>query len=133
MDLSHFAFVNPKRNEEAFTLFKRLSEKYDFLGCGTYRAVFKMRGDLVLKIPLNEAGEFCNDGEGSIRGEELAKGRWLEIDGFICVIQERITEASLKDIKSVFGRIPDWVAAIDSSQVGFNKAGLLKAYDFVHP
>ncbi len=133
MDRPDFSFVNRKRNKEAIALFDRLAGKYEYVGSGTYRAVFKLRGDFVLKIPLNEGGEYCNDGEGSFRAKELAKGRWLNVDGFICVIQERIAEASLRDIKTVFGRIPEWVAAIDSSQVGFNKMGQLKAFDFVHP
>lgn len=133
MEAPQFCFVNRKRNREAISLFEKLQTKYEFIGCGTYRTVFRTRGNFVLKIPLNESGEFCNDGEGSMSGKELAKGRWMNVDGFICVMQEFIKDASLPEIKQHFGKIPFWVAAIDSSQVGFNAKGVLKAYDFVHP
>jgi hypothetical protein len=110
-----------------------MASKYGYLSSGTYRAVFKMRGDHVLKIPLNEAGEFCNDGEGSIIDETCARGKWLEIDGFVCVMQEYVEDASLSAIKARLGRLPDWIAGVDSAQVGFTRSGQLKAYDFVHP
>jgi hypothetical protein len=128
-----FSFCEEGRNQVAQRLFTTLASKYDYLSSGLYRAVFKMRGDRVLKIPLNEAGEFCNDGEGSIIHDTCARGKWLEIDGFVCVMQEYVEDASLSAIKARFGRIPDWVAGVDSAQVGFTRSGQLKAYDFVHP
>lgn len=111
----------------------RAFAKYRFLDQGTYRAVFRMNGDHVLKIPLNEAGVYCNDGEGSIKDEIYARGRWIELDGLVCVIQEYVEDASLREIRLKLGSIPDWVSGIDCAQVGFTKGGILKAYDFVHP
>lgn len=128
-----FSFCDEDRNKAAQRLLAKLAGKYDYLSSGHYRAVFKMRGDRVLKVPLSEAGEFCNDGEGSIIDDTCARGKWLQIDGFICVMQEYVEDASLSAIRSRLGRLPDWVAGVDSAQVGFTRSGQLKAYDFVHP
>jgi hypothetical protein len=128
-----FSFCDEDRNEAAERLLARLASKYAYLSSGTYRAVFKLRGDRVLKFPLNEAGVFCNDCEASILDETCARGKWLEIDGFVCVMQEYVEDASLADIRARLGHIPDWVAGVDCAQVGFTRTGQLKAYDFVHP
>lgn len=128
-----FSFCDENRNQIAKQLFARLASKYDYLSSGTYRAVFKLRGNRVLKMPLNEAGVFCNDGEASTLDETCARGKWLEIDGLVCVMQEYVEDASLANIRARLGHIPDWVAGVDCAQVGFNRAGQLKAYDFVHP
>lgn len=128
-----FSFGDRNRQRKARLLFARLVRKYQFISFGTYRVVFKMNGDRVLKVPLNESGEFCNDGEGSIIHSTCATGRWIEIDGFVCVIQEYIEDAPFSVIKQRLGAVPDWVSGVDGGQVGFNKAGILKAYDFVHP
>lgn len=128
-----FSFCEEDRNQAAQRLLAKLAGKYGYLASGLYRAVFKMRGDRVLKVPLNEAGEFCNDGEGSVIDETCARGRWLEIDGFVCVIQEYVDDVSLSTIRARLGHIPDWVTGVDCAQVGFTRSGHLKAYDFVHP
>lgn len=128
-----FSFCDENSNQAAKRLLTRLASKYAYLSSGNYRAVFKMRGDRVLKVPLNEAGVFCNDCEASILDETCARGKWLEIDGLVCVMQEYVEDASFADIRARLGRIPDWVAGVDCAQVGFNRAGQLKAYDFVHP
>lgn len=130
---TQFSFCAENRNQAAQRLLARLDRKYSHIGSGLYRAVFKMRGNRVLKIPLNEAGEFCNDGEASIIDRNCARGRWVEIEGFVCVIQEYVEDASLAAIRMRLGRIPDWVSGIDCAQVGFTRSGRLKAYDFVHP
>jgi hypothetical protein len=129
----HLDFIKPHDQKAARLLLDWAFTKYRFLDQGNYRAVFKMRGDYVLKIPLNEAGVYCNDGEGSIKDEIYARGRWIELNGLVCVIQEYVEDASLSDIRSRFGSIPDWVSGIDCAQVGFTRSGALKAYDFVHP
>ncbi len=132
-DSLEFSFCDDIRNQAAKRLSARLASKYAYLASGNYRAVFKLRGDRVLKVPLNEAGVFCNDSEASILDETCARGKWLEIDGLVCVMQEYVEDATLADIRARLGHIPDWVAAVDCAQVGFNRAGQLKAYDFVHP
>jgi hypothetical protein len=131
--LGAMSFCDEKRHKIALAAIHRLYEKYDYVGCGLYRAVFKMNGNHVLKFPLSESGEFCNDGEGSHIAPWLARGRWIQIDGLVCVVQEWVDDADLGTIKSRLGHVPDWVGGIDCAQVGFTRDGILKAYDFVHP
>ena len=49
------------------------------------------------------------------------------MNGFTCVIQEKIT--TLND-QVDFNLFPEWVKNIDSCQVGYDANGNIKAYDF---
>ncbi len=120
------------RTERANMLLTRLAEKYGQpIGRGLYRIVFKTsRG--VLKFPTNEAGEMCNEGESARCHENYARGRYLEIGGFVCLMQEWVEPATMEEIRRV-QTVPTWVDTIDCQQVGYTKNGSLKAYDFVHP
>lgn len=102
-----------------------LTEKYGQPECGRNRATFISK-HCVIKFPLNDNGIADNDWEGSVSGPELAKGRWIEIDGFVCVIQEKLT--MLEDFS--YKNLPDWVGSVDGGQVGYDKKGRLKAFDF---
>lgn len=96
----------------------RLTEKYGIPECGRNRATFISK-HCVIKFPLN-------DWEGSVSSPELAKGRWIKIDDFVCVIQEK-----LKMVENFsYDTLPDWVGSIDGGQVGYDKKGRLKAFDF---
>jgi hypothetical protein len=127
------SFSDDIRAAHAIRIIEDLSKRFEPLGFGNYRIVFKLRGDHVLKFPLNEAGEFCNDGEASWKDDYLAAGRYLELGGFVCVVQECVQDATFDVIREILGEVPDWVCSIDCGQVGFNRSGQLKAYDFVHP
>lgn len=127
-------FADKEVEDDALKILAYLFSKYEYVGIGLYRVVFKMKGNLVFKFPLSASGEYCNDGEGSWFGEELAKGRLHYIKGFTCLFQEYVREVSNQEIKEVLGEVPDWVSGIDCGQVGFAKDGTtLKAFDFVHP
>lgn len=132
MNLESFlfgGFIDEHRTKEANLLLARLTEKYGKSRIGTTRSCFFSK-HFVLKFPINDRGEFCNDWEGSVSADYLAKGRWLEIEGFICVMQERLVEADWKD--KTYADFPDWVGSIDCGQVGYDSKGNLKAFDFAH-
>lgn len=120
-------FIDKHRTAAAEAQLVRLTKKYGEPKIGTTRACF-MSKRYVLKFPINDRGEFCNDWEGSVSADYLARGRWLEIDGFICVMQERLVEADWDGKK--YSDFPDWVGSVDCGQVGYDRKGVLKAYDF---
>lgn len=120
-------FIDQHRNELAQQQLNRLFAKYGEPKIGITRACFLSK-HYVLKFPINDRGERCNDWEGSCSGSYLARGRWLEIGGFICVMQERLVEVDWKN--NTYANFPDWVGSIDCGQVGYDKHGVLKAYDF---
>ena len=126
-------FNDPERNEAATVSITALATKYKILGSGLWRIVFLMDENRVLKFPTSDGGEMCNDGEASISHENYAEGQHLNHDGFICVIQEYVKPLSIVSLKQIYGKIPDWCYGIDCVQVGLNRNGELKAYDFVHP
>lgn len=115
-------FDEPKRDRAAEKIIKKLIKKYGEPEVGTTRAAFIGR-NFVFKFPINESGERANDWEGSCRDDIYAKGRWIKFENFICVMQERLTLAGDEPL-------PDWVNGIDGGQVGYDRNGNLKAYDF---
>lgn len=123
-------FDEPQRTKEAIKIATDLMSRYEMIGFGKDRIAFKMRGGYIFKFPRHETGEYCNDGEGSWKDETFATSRYVEYKGFVCVMQEAL------DIKAPFEKpdykLPDWTMSIDCCQVGFDKRGNLKAYDFVH-
>jgi hypothetical protein len=118
-------FETKARSKHAEKILHKLRTQYGEPECGRNRASFMLKKH-VLKFPLNNAGEADNDLEGSMGGPTLAKGRRIEIEGFICVVQEK-----LDVIDDPYGLdLPEWVNYIDGSQVGYSAKGVLKAYDF---
>lgn len=121
---------------DAEEILKELHSKYEYLGSGLSRAVFKLKGNHVLKFPLNPKGERDNDWEGSVctnigksdPDEEVQypNTRHFDIGGFICCVMEYVTPVTdTADVK-----LPDWVNNVDCTQVGYNKRGNLVAYDY---
>ena len=120
-------FIDRERNAVAEALYARLEKKYGEPEVGTTRAVFFSKKHVV-KVPINDKGEYVNDYEGSVSSDIYARGRWVEIEGFICVIQERLDLSCLKNFS--YKNFPDWVGNIDCGQVGHDRKGNLKAFDF---
>lgn len=118
---------NENLNARAEVVLARLIEKYGEPECGRNRAVFLSK-NYVLKFPLNDGGVGDNDWEGSVSADHLAVGRWIQIDGFVCVMQERLTHIPPEEFS--YDNLPDWVGFIDGGQVGYDRQGRLKAYDF---
>jgi hypothetical protein len=130
---TYINFCEEEKEQAAIAACSFLASKYQYVGLGLYRIVFKV-GTHMFKFPLNEGGEYCNDGEGSIRHANFARGRYIEWRGFICVMQETLRMPTNNEFAHI-NRSPKlgWVCGIDSQQVGYDLKGRLKAYDFVHP
>lgn len=120
-------FGSADLDAQAEAALAKLMAKYGEPLLGTTRATFLSK-NYVLKFPLNANGNRANDWEGSVSADHLARGRWLQIEGFICVMQERLVELDWNNTK--YTDLPDWVECIDCGQVGYDKQGNLKAFDF---
>lgn len=116
-------------NSLAFDAMEKLALKYGNPECGRNRATF-LSHHFVIKFPLNKKGIADNIFEGTrySRKKYYAKGRIININGFKCVIQERLKMPKLSE--RVASEWPSWVSKIDCGQVGFDRKGNLKAYDF---
>lgn len=137
LDWGFDAFETEERAGTADLLIKNLKEKYECVGLGRHRIVFKLKGgNYVIKFPLGCSGEADNDWEGCLvsnkkkyhKDEEiviLPKTKWLNYHGFVCVIMEYLDEDKLKDVKK-----PKWANFVDDGQVGVNKDGLVLAFDY---
>lgn len=136
IDKDLFCFEDKKQNKKAQKICVKLNNKYELLNSGRNRVVFRLKsGNYVLKFPLNEDGVSDNDWEASIcsnKNEEdidevqWPKTRYIEIEGFICCVMEYIEPITYFEDKV----LPDWIHSVDGGQVGYNKKGVLLAYDY---
>ncbi len=118
----------PEARTRADAVIARLIAKYGPpLDYGRNRLVFA-NDRIVLKFPRCCDGEADNDWEGCVSGPTLARGKRLVIDGFICVMQERV-QRIYADVPCP-ENLPDWTDFIDGQQVGYDRKGVLRAYDY---
>lgn len=104
---------------------------YKYIGSGGTRDVFK-RGNFVIKVPRNVAGEVDNDLEGYVFHDWLlgegpthftpAPARLLSNKCLLMVYVEPFKKSDL---------IPSWVRDIDNEQAGMYK-GIATCYDYAN-
>lgn len=116
----------------------KLTEKYGTpIGSGLTRVVWNTGKGHVIKVPRDDKG--CNDNtwEAStsiVQNKKSDEGythcRFFLVNDYCVAIAEFVQEASYDDIKEAFNFIPEWIYYIDCAQVGFDKKGFLKAFDY---
>lgn len=128
MSLDFVNFEDEGLDHLSLALLKKLNEKYEYIGRGRNRIVFKSKsGKYVIKVPRNIEGNGDNFRETKKEdfGFPVPKSRRIILDDFCCVIMEYVEHVSFKDTKA-----PSWVSWIDCGQVGHNRKGELVAYDY---
>ena len=125
-DYLHGGFEDESRDSSASIVLKKLIKKYGIPQCGRNRATFISK-KIVIKFPLNDDGEINNSVEATFVSDKTAKGRRIILNGFICVIQEKII---IFDYPVDVTNFPEWTKDIDSGQIGCDSTGNFKAYDF---
>jgi len=117
-------FEDSSLDTQAKAFIEKLIQKYGQPSCGRSRATFVSK-HCVIKFPLNMAGLLDNSHEARYKDETTAKGRKVMLGDFLCVMQERLEYPTERLVNP-----PSWVYSVDCMQVGFDKKGNLKAYDF---
>lgn len=121
-------FEDEELNLLSLDLLEKLSDKFEYIGAGRNRIVFKSKsGKYVIKVPRNIQGSCDNffETRKTDFGFPVPKSRRIILDDFCCVIMEYVEHVSFKDTKA-----PSWVSWIDCGQVGHNRKGELVAYDY---
>lgn len=99
--------------------------KYEFLGIGRNRAVFKLSANNVIKVPINDYG-VCDNSYEAFNKKDVEYGiprsKAFVLSGIALLIMEYIQHVQLDNP-------PDWSDYIDCRQIGYNKKGQLLAYD----
>jgi len=120
---------NPELSAKADEALQILARKYGRpIDAGRNRLVFSTGRGFVLKFPRSLNGEADNNYEGRHRGPTKARSRRVEFMGFCCVMQERLQRLH-HDVKRP-RNLPVWVDSVDCAQVGYDRQGRLKAYDY---
>lgn len=125
--------IASKQREVLSTLIRK---GWEIIDNGRHRIVMK-RGDYVLKIPLEEGCESYNRQEHEAYwGNEdprYAPCYFVRIRGVGCLIMERLKETITP---SVFAHhlpreiIPDWAEHVDSYQIGRDRNGNFRCFDY---
>jgi hypothetical protein len=114
--------------EDVLPDFLTYFQKYGFSQTSSGRnriALLNAKRNIVIKLPLNQFGIDDIYWEFKNQGEQYAKNKIFVLpkSGIPLLVMEKITETDLKEK-------PDWAQSIDSGQVGRNKKGIFKAYDY---
>lgn len=123
-ECNNAGFENEALDNDAKRFINMLIEKYGQPSCGRSRATFISK-HCVIKFPLNFEGLLDNSHESRYQDETTAKGKKFMLGDFLCVVQERLEYPTERLVNP-----PSWVYSVDCMQVGFDKKGILKAYDF---
>lgn len=133
-----FSFSSEETKEKALSLFDILSGKYDFIGAGRNRAVFKLRsGNYVIKVPLNEYGFLDNGREASVVSNKkdledddikYPQTRYVEYDEIPCVVMEYVSP--IENNEEYQKNKKWWFDYVDCRQVGFTRKGEIVAFDY---
>lgn len=113
---------------------EKFKERYEVIGLGQQRIVFKLSDDYVIKLPLSPKGIVDNKNESNYKLNnpnskiKTASCEMISIDGIECLKMESVEHWSALYTSS--GELDDWCLDVDCCQVGFNKKGDLVAYDF---
>lgn len=99
--------------------------KYEFLGIGRNRVVFKLSADNVIKVPLNYNG-VCDNSYEAFNKKDVEYGiprsKAFTLSSITLLVMEYIQHVQLDNP-------PEWSDYIDCRQIGYNKKGQLLAYD----
>lgn len=113
------------------TLARMLMNGWTRLDCGRHRTGYA-RGNIVIKIPINDYGLSDNDHEARVYKQFKNKP---DMDG-VCYARCRLLDNGwlmmVKVSRKGF-RNPSWAGRIDCAQVGMTVSGKIVAYDYGVP
>ena len=113
---------------------------YEYLGRGSYRIGFEVNSDWIIKFPTSDSGVECNLLEAKLYEIYMRTGHYAK-----CYIKEyhRIPLIVMENVKDYYESpfpyyqdedidkdLPHWAHHEDGPQVGYNKKGKLKIYDY---
>lgn len=109
---------------------RTLQLKYGKPAYGRNRATFFSK-KFVIKVPINQYGDLDNTWEAKHFKTEpyYTKTRLIQINGLYCVMAEKLDRINPYSDQHR-GSMPPWVDWVDCGQVGYDRKGRLKAYDF---
>lgn len=102
-----------------------LEKKYGAPQCGRNRATFISK-TCVFKVPLSDYGFGDNTWEAKTKNERCARTKIKFVSGIPIAVMELLRHPTNEER----WKLPDWTSMIDCCQVGYDKKGRLKAYDF---
>ena len=119
---------------------------WTLLGAGRSRAtyVYARRGResrIVVKVPLGQYGEQCNQSEltnrrfgyGSLKPEKLARCRLVWVHSVPVIVMTRVTPLRTPyrtDANYAYDPVPDWAYSLDAEQCGTTPRGRIVAFDY---
>lgn len=126
-------FIKSSREVDYFKLLSYFTDRYGpKIGAGRHRVGFA-RGNVVVKVPKNDQGMIDNIREYNMYQRSLkdpkgyhpmARNKLLYVDDVPILYIEKL------DVSDRLENYPPWAEEIDSLQVGRDKKGKWKAFDY---
>lgn len=130
---NEFTSSDSFENVNYYKILKYFTYRYGKpVGAGRHRVGFK-KGNVIVKVPKNDMGMIDNEKEYRLyrQGQKkpkkylpMAKNKILYIQGVPILYIEKL------DISDRLEKYPRWAEQIDSLQVGKDKKGKWKAFDY---
>jgi hypothetical protein len=133
-------FEDPRMNRWLRIVMHRFGQKFEFLGDGRHRCVYRHK-NWVIKVPHNEEGVQANIDEYKLfkgmREHRIFKGNKVHKEKYgvtyarcrmlngIFLVMEYVEDSPNLDMNK-----PEWSDYIDCRQVGLNRRNEFVAYDF---
>lgn len=121
--------------EAQTAILKRFKTKYGNPACGRNRCVFSSKF-VVIKVPMNRNGLIDNTHEYDMWKKQAAQGytdareiRYAR-SRIIYVLDIPLLVMQKLDIEHNYVATPDWADYVDCAQIGKDKRGIWRAYDF---
>jgi hypothetical protein len=109
-----------------------LMKNLEFIGEGRNRKVYRHK-NYVIKIPINEYGDLDNLRESlEYKRNREKNGKSWDILGRCKLLKNGyLLMEYIELVDNPYSKdMPEWVSFIDCGQVGYDKRGRLKAYDY---
>lgn len=129
-------YATGRRNVNYFKLLQYFNDRYGKpVGAGRHRVGFS-KGNVVVKVPKNDMGMMDNEREYRMyresiqkpkRHRPLARNKLIMIDDIPVLYIEKL---DIEPNVYKHGPQPTWADEIDSQQVGVDRKGKWKAYDY---
>ena len=119
--------IQELREDPLYFMYAYFYKKYgEPIGIGRNRIAWKTKGGNVVKVPRCEFGIIDNNYESSVYSDDIYPRTRAFRFADVCICVMEYLEPATEDYKE----LPSWAGSIDCAQVGRNKSGELKAYDY---
>lgn len=129
----HLGFIDYCNVDKCIKYFTE--NKFQFIGEGSFRTVYEINRNIVIKLPLNKIGIQCNINEFLFYNENkdskvLAKCSLRSFNTIPVLYMAKLNKATRKTKKDFWVKSPIFDNIDSNCQYGFDKSGQMRVFDY---